>query len=62
MIPRLYINLNKGSTQDFIIVKDLVIRVIALGEGGVLIAIAIAIAAYLAQYITKVNYIANCLI
>jgi len=57
IIPSLRINLPDRETQDFVIVKNLVIKAIALGEGEVLIVIATA--AYSAIYLVEINYAAD---
>jgi len=57
IIPSLRMNLPDGKTQDFVIVKDLVMKAIALGEGEV--SIVIATATYSAMHSAKINYTAN---
>jgi len=56
-MPSLRMNLPDSKTQDFVIVKDLVMKAIALGEGEVLIVIATA--AYLAMHSAEINYAAD---
>ena len=57
IVPSLRMNLPDGETQDFVTVKDLVIKAIALGEGEV--SIVIATAAYSAMHSAEINYAAD---
>jgi len=59
-MPSLRMNLPDRETQDFVIVKDLVMKAIALGEGEV--SIVIATAAYSAMHSAEINYAVNRLI